>query len=153
MEEQGQNKLMQIYKILDRRHIHDEELWINRVANFLLVNSFLVIAFATFVIYNKEKFFWFSFALPCIGISMCIVFFLLFLIQPATTNLWFKMQNEIEEMGVFPESKKGNSLAPNKRHEERIGKTWMQPIWRRGPLFLIAIICAMWGAFLWLLFS
>ena len=42
------NGYVQVYQILDARHIHDEELLVNRTGNFMLVHSFLLVAFATF---------------------------------------------------------------------------------------------------------
>ncbi len=149
MEEQEKDRLIRTYEILDKRHIHDEELLISRTANFLLVNSFLVIAFATFVI-QGDRFFYFSLVLPCVGILMCFVFAILFWIQLITVkDIWMKVEDEIEQMEVFTISREGKCLAPNQRHDERFKKGSIGAFfWRYAPSILILITFSMWTAFL-----
>jgi len=152
MEEQEQNKLMRTYEILDRRHIHDEGLLIRRMANFLLVNSFLVVAFATFVT-REEKFRYFSLAFPFIGIALGIIFLFLFRMQLLTADLWLNTEKEIEDRAVFPVSRDEKSLAPNQRHDIMTQeKKWMQPTWACAPTVLVAIMLGMWVFFLVRLF-
>jgi len=152
MEEQEQNKLMRTYEILDRRHIHDEGLLISRTANFLLVNSFLAVAFAAFVT-QGESFRCFSLVLPCIGIVMCIAFYFLLRMQLLTARLWLDMEWEIEDMKIFPSSEKGE-LAPNRRHGDFTkNRPWMWPSWTFGSTVLTINIFGMWIAFLVLVLS
>ena len=151
MEEQEQNKLMRTYEILDRRHIHDEGLLINRMANFLLVNSFLVVAFATFIVHG-ENYSRFSLVLPCVGIVMCLIFLPLLWVQFKTVRIWMEAENEIEATGVF--TMEGKGLKPNQRHDTEIPeKSRWAVFWRRVPPTLIFIILGMWVAFLILLSS
>jgi len=147
---------LEAYAILDRRHVHDEELLDSRTGNFLLVHSFLLVAFATLIV-NEV---WFSYFFPIVGIVMCVVFYPLFWMQLKTARLWLKIEDQMEpEMSrrkLFPavgEGEKGQTklvtTAPNQRHKEMTGKNqWMWPAWIAGPLMLVAAVLGLWIALL-----
>lgn len=140
-EKDEADRYLQTYKILDRRHVHDEELLINRTGNFMLVNSFLLIAFATLVANGI----WFSYVFPIAGIVICGVFYPLLEMQLKTARLWLKIQDEMERaminLKVFPATKK----APNQRHKKMTKESpWMLPAWRWGPTILVTIMLVVW---------
>jgi len=155
-EKEGTNRWLRTYEIFDRRHIHDEELLISRTGNFMLVNSFLFVAFATLVA-NEI---WFSYVFSITGIVICLVFYPLFWMQLKTARLWLETEDEMEEEmikeKVFPvirKEEKGQAkeitIAPNQRHNEMTRRTrWMWPIWFGGPVVLVSIMLAAWIALL-----
>ena len=140
-EKDKAERYLRTYEILERRHIHDEELLINRTGNFMLVNSFLLVAFATLAVNGI----WYSCVFPIAGIVICGVFYPLLWMQLKTAHLWLKIQGEMEramiELKVFPAMKK----TPNQRHEKLTKETpWMWPAWRCGPTILITIMLVVW---------
>lgn len=148
MKEAEKNRWLRIYEIFDRRHIHDEELLLNRTGNFLLVNSFLLVAFATLVGNGV----WFSYILAIAGIVMCVIYYPLLLMQLKTARLWTesedKMEGEMIKWGVFPEVDEGE-IAPNRRHGEMTKKSrWMRPAWIGGPFVLLTVTLGLWVALL-----
>lgn len=96
------DRYLRIYEILDRRHIHDEELLIGRTGNFMLVNSFLLVAFATLVANDI----WFSYIFPIAGIVIGVIFYPLLWMQIKTARLWLEIEDEMEEEEMFPVTKK-----------------------------------------------
>ena len=153
MEEQDQNKLMRTYEILEGRHIHDEGLLMRRIANFLLVNSFLAVAFAAFVT-RGGSFRCFSLVLPAVGIATCIIFLFLFKVQLRTAEDWFCMEQQIEDMEVFPTSRNGKPFDPQRRHEatKKEKRIWWW-FWDHGSCLLVTLIGLMWITFLVLVLS
>ena len=149
-------RYLRTYEILDRRHIHDEELLISRTGNFMLVNSFLLVAFATLVANGI----WFSYVFSIIGIVICVIFYPLLWMQLKTARLWLEIEDEMEkEMikeKVFPVIKKEEkgqtkeiTIAPNQRHKEMTRRSpWMWPTWIGGPTALITVMLGVWIALL-----
>ena len=141
-QEKGEtDRYLQIYEIFDRRHIHDEGLLINRTGNFLLVHSFLLVAFATLVAGEI----WFSYVFPITGIVICVIFYPLLWMQLKTARLWLETEDEMEEaminLKVFPAMKE----APNQRHKKITKESpWMLPAWRWGPTILVTIMLGLW---------
>jgi hypothetical protein len=125
-----------IYQLLDNRHIHDEEILMKTTGNFMLVNSFLLVAFANFH----------SWIICATGIAINVLTAPMLLMQLKTTALWLSRQNELEKICPTPLM---DLLDLNYRHAKMTAKSkWMWPFWRGFPLALALIMAAVW-AILW----